>query len=64
MPRGLARGQVEVVLAGPDTGIPAGLRDHAVLTVLARLGLRGAEAAALGLNDVDWRAGDIIVRGK
>jgi integrase/recombinase XerD len=64
VPRGLARGQVEAVLAGPDTCTPAGLRDHAVLTVLARLGLRGAEAAALGLDDVDWRAGEIIVRGK
>jgi integrase/recombinase XerD len=64
LPRGLARGQVQAVLAGPDTCTPAGLRDHAVLTVLARLGLRGAEAAALGLDDVDWRAGEIIVRGK
>ncbi len=64
VPRGLARGQVEAVLAGPDTCTPAGLRDHAVLTVLARWGLRGAEAAALGLDDVDWRAGEIIVRGK
>jgi site-specific recombinase XerD len=64
LPRGLDRVQVEAVLAGPDTSTPAGLRDHAVLTVLARLGLRGAEAAALGLADVDWRAGEIIVRGK
>lgn len=64
VPRGLVRGQVEAVLAGPDTCTPAGLRDHAVLTVLARLGLRGAEAAALGLDDVDWRAGEVIVRGK
>jgi integrase/recombinase XerD len=64
LPRGLDRLQVEAVLAGPDTSTPAGLRDRAVLTVLARLGLRGAEAAALGLADVDWRAGEIIVRGK
>jgi len=64
VPRGLDRAQVEAVLAGPDTSTPAGLRDRAVLTLLARLGLRGAEAAALGLEDVDWRAGEIIVRGK
>jgi site-specific recombinase XerD len=64
LPRGLDRGQVEAVLAGPDVSTPVGLRDHAVLIVLARLGLRGAEAAALGLNDVDWRAGEIMVRGK
>ncbi|MEV4245877.1 tyrosine-type recombinase/integrase [Streptosporangium canum] len=64
LPRGLDAVQVEGVLAGPDTSTAAGLRDHAVLTVLARLGLRGAEAAALGLADVDWHAGEIIVRGK
>jgi len=64
LPRGLDSGQVEAVLAGPDVSTRAGLRDHAVLTVLARLGLRGAEAAALRLADVDWYAGEIIVRGK
>jgi integrase/recombinase XerD len=64
LPRGLQRDQVVAVLAGPDTSTPAGLRDHAILTVLARLGLRGAEAAALVLTDVDWHAGEIIVRGK
>ena len=42
----------------------SGLRDHAVLVVLARLGLRGAEVAALQLADIDWRAGEIAVRGK
>ena len=32
---------------------------YAVLCVLARLGLRGAEAAGLQLDDIDWRAGEI-----
>jgi integrase/recombinase XerD len=64
LPRGLERDQIEAVLDGPDVSTAAGLRDRAVLTVLARLGLRGAEAAALGLADVDWRAGEIVVRGK
>lgn len=43
---------------------PAGLRDHAVLVALARLGLRGAEVAALRLEDVDWRGGQMVIRGK
>jgi site-specific recombinase XerD len=64
LPRGLPAGQVEAVLTAPDTATAAGLRDRAVLTLLARLGLRGAEAAALGLDDVDWRRGEIVVRGK
>jgi integrase len=32
--------------------------------LLARLGLRTAEAAALQLEDVDWRCGEILIRGK
>jgi site-specific recombinase XerD len=64
LPRGLETGQVAAVLAGPDRSTAVGLRDHAVLMMLARLGLRGAEVAALGLEDVDWRAGQVVVRGK
>jgi len=64
LPRGVDRERVAAVLAGPDACTAAGLRDRAVLIVLARLGLRGAEAAALALADVNWRAGEITVRGK
>ncbi len=65
LPRGLDPEQVKALLAATDvSGTRAGLRDHAVLTVLARLGLRGGEAAALMLEDVDWRSGQILVRGK
>ncbi len=35
-----------------------------MLLLLARLGLRSAEVAGLTFADVDWRAGEIIVRGK
>jgi integrase/recombinase XerD len=41
-----------------------GRRDFAILTTLLRLGLRAGEAAALPFDDVNWRAGEIIVRGK
>lgn len=64
LPRGLERGQVDALLAAHDTALPVGRRDHAILLVLARLGLRGAEVASLTLADVDWRAGLITVRGK
>jgi site-specific recombinase XerD len=64
LPRGLRDRDVQALLAAHDTTTPVGLRDHAVLTVLARLGLRGAEAAAPRLADIDWRAGQIVVRGK
>src|SRR5215470_8549065 len=64
LPRGLPPAEVERLLAGCDRGTAAGLRDYAVLSLLARLGLRGAEAAGLQLGDVDWRAGEIAATGK
>jgi len=64
LPQGLKAAEVEMLLAGCDRETPAGLRDHAVLSLLARLGLRGAEAAGLRLDDIDWRAGEIAVTGK
>ena len=41
-----------------------GRRDYAILVLLARLGLRAGEVVALELDDIDWRAGEIVVRGK
>jgi integrase/recombinase XerD len=64
LPRGLTAAEVERLLAGCDRDTAAGLRDYAVLGLLARLGLRGAEAAGLQLGDIDWRAGEIAVTGK
>ena len=52
------------LLASCDRRTVAGLRDFAILTVLRRLGLRAGEVAALGLDDVDWRRGEVVVRGK
>jgi hypothetical protein len=39
-----------------DRGTITGRRDYAILVMLTRLGLRGAEAAGLQLADVDWHA--------
>jgi integrase/recombinase XerD len=64
LPRGLDASEIERLLAGCDRGKAAGLRDYAILSLLARLGLRGAEAAGLQLGDIDWRAGEITVTGK
>jgi integrase/recombinase XerD len=64
LPRGLTAAEIERLLAGCDRETTIGLRDYAVLSLLARLGLRGAEAAGLQLDDIDWRAGEIAVAGK
>ena len=52
------------LLASCDRRTSAGRRDSAMLTLLARLGLRAAEVAALSIDDVRWRAGEIVVCGK
>jgi integrase/recombinase XerD len=62
--RGLTAEQVARLLAGCDRRTNTGRRDFAILTVLARLGLRANEVATLRLEDVDWRAGEITVHGK
>jgi site-specific recombinase XerD len=41
-----------------------GRRNRAVLLLLARLGLRAGEVVALELDDIDWRIGEITIRGK
>lgn len=64
LPKGLTAAEVSALLAGCDRGTATGLRDHAILTLLASLGLRGAEAAGLQLADIDWRAGEVTVTGK
>jgi integrase/recombinase XerD len=64
LPRSLPAAEIEALLDGCDRDTATGLRDYAVLSLLARLGLRGAEAAGLQLGDVGWRAGEIAVTGK
>ena len=64
LPRGLEREQVLALLASCDRGTPAGRRDHAILMLLSRLGLRACEISGLSLDDIDWRAGDLVIHGK
>lgn len=52
------------LLGGCDRRTRVGRRDFAILTLLSRLGLRAGEVAALRLCDVDWRGGELLVRGK
>ncbi len=64
LPRGLPPGQVRRLLDSCDRSTAVGRRDYAILVLLSRLGLRCREVAALELGDVDWRAGEVVVRGK
>lgn len=64
LPRYIAPADVERVVQACDRGTKTGRRDYAILLLLARLGLRAGEIVALRLDDVDWRAGTLTVRGK
>jgi integrase/recombinase XerD len=55
---------VRRLLACCDRGTVTGRRDVAILLLLVRLGLRAGEVAALRLDDIDWRAGEVVVQGK
>jgi integrase len=64
LPRAVAPDQIGRLLASCDRRTSVGRRDLAMLTVLARLGLRAGEVAALTVDDLDWHAGEIEVPGK
>jgi integrase len=64
LPRAVPSDQIGRMLASCDRRTRGGRRDLAILTVLARLGLRAGEVAALSIDDLDWRAGEIVVPGK
>jgi integrase/recombinase XerD len=64
LPKGLEPDQIQRLLASCRANTSVGCRDLAILTLLVRLGLRRGEVAKLMLDDIDWRAGTIVVRGK
>jgi len=64
LPRGLEADQVRALLASCSRETSVGRRDYAIVLMLVRLGMRRGEVAALRLDDIDWRAGELLVRGK
>jgi len=64
VPKYLEPHEVEALLESCDLSNAIGRRDHAILLLLARLGLRAGEVVHLVLEDIDWQTGELIVRGK
>ena len=64
LPQPLERGELRRLLASCDRRTAVGRRDFAMLLLMGRLGLRCGEVAGLMLDDIDWRAGELIVYGK
>jgi integrase/recombinase XerD len=52
------------LLAGCDRRLTVGLRDYAIVITVWRLGLRACEVSRLTVDDIDWRRGQIMIRGK
>ena len=64
IPASISGEQVQALIDSCDLADGTQLRDRAILLLLARLGLRSIEIARLELNDIDWRAGQVTIRGK
>lgn len=64
LPRALEASQLRQLLKACDRRTHVGRRDYAVLLLLARLGLRAGEVAALELDDLAWDRGELRTRGK
>ncbi len=64
LPKALAPAQVRAVLSSCDRRTVGGRRDHLVVLLMLRLGLRACEVANLGLDDIHWVEGEIEIRGK
>ena len=64
LPKFLPAEQVERMLTSCDRSTAQGRRDYAILVLLVRLGVRAREVVRLELGDVDWHAGELVVRGK
>jgi site-specific recombinase XerD len=64
LPKGISEVDATALLGSCDRRRSDGRRDLGVLFLLLRLGLRAGEVAGLTLDDIDWRAGEIVVRGK
>ena len=64
LPSTMTPANVQRLLDSCDRSTAVGIRDFAIMMLAARLGLRSIEVARLELGDMDWRAGEIVVRGK
>jgi site-specific recombinase XerD len=63
LPKYLSAAKVETLISSCDTA-PNGIRDRAILLLLARLGLRAGDIMRLSIDDIDWQQGSLRVCGK
>ncbi|QTG17383.1 tyrosine-type recombinase/integrase (plasmid) [Agrobacterium tumefaciens] len=64
LPRHLSLEQVDMILDAVRNTAPSSLRNYAMVLLMARLALRPQEVVAMQIEDIDWRSGEILIRGK
>ncbi len=64
LPKFIPASEVRKIIRQCDQSTIYGIRDYALILLVARLGLRSGEVAALTLDDINWDAGEILIRGK
>ena len=64
LPKAISRSDAKALLRSCDRRRALGRRDYALILLMLRLGLRCGEVARLRLDDIDWHAGELLVRGK
>jgi integrase/recombinase XerD len=64
LPQQLTSDEIKTLLSAFDRCRATGQRDYAITRCLLDLGLRRMEVARLQLDDIDWRAGTLIIRSK
>ena len=64
LPQYLPAEDVERIIAACDPSLPLGARDHAIILLMARLGLRGSDVVGLRFPDINWQDATLVVSGK
>jgi integrase/recombinase XerD len=64
LPKALAESEIDALLAAPDAGTPAGLRERAMLELMYACGLRVSELVNIPATAVNLRQGVLRVLGK
>jgi integrase/recombinase XerC len=62
LPKALADEELDRLLKSLDSASPSMRRSAAIVRCAVDLGLRSGEIAALRLDDIDWRAGTVVLR--
>lgn len=64
IPRYLPPEDIDKLIEAARRSKVTGRRNKAMIMMMARLGLRGPEIVAIKLEDLDWRLGEVLIRGK